>query len=135
METLRLDIVTPERKVLSEDTNEVTAPGAKGLFGVRPGHAPFLTAVFPGALTFKTDGKLRSYAIGGGFVEVANNRVIVLAETAEADSEIDLERARRASADALQRLASLRENDSEYRTQQTRLQRAMARIRVASKQH
>ena len=129
---IHLDIVTPERKVLSADTEEVIAPGGTGLFGVRAGHAPFLTLVVPGELSFKTDGKMRRYAIGGGFVEVANDRVIVLADTAEASEEIDLERARRASEDALQRLATLSQNDPEHHLQRSRVRRAAARIGVAS---
>lgn len=104
MEMIQLDIVTPERKVISVKTEEVIAPGANGLFGVRAGHAPFLTLIEPGELSFKTDGKLRRYAIGGGFIEVVGDRVIVLAETAEAQEEIDLERAKRASDDAQKRL-------------------------------
>lgn len=130
---IHLDLVTPERKVLSVETDEVVAPGGTGLFGVRAGHAPFLTLVVPGELSFKTDGQTRRYAVGGGFVEVADDKVIVLAETAEAQEEIDLERARRASDDALQRLASLTANDPEHRTQRARVRRAMARIGVATK--
>lgn len=129
---IHLDVVTPERKVVSAETDEVIAPGAKGLFGVRAGHAPFLTLVLPGELSFRTDGQLRRYAIGGGFVEVANDRVTVLADTAEAQEEIDLERARRASDDALKRLASLSPGDPEHRTQRARVRRATARIHVAS---
>ncbi len=130
--TIHLDIVTPERKVLSAETEEVIAPGGTGLFGVRAGHAPFLTLVVPGELSFKTDGQVRRYAVGGGFVEVADDRVIVLADTAEAQEEIDLERARRASEDALQRLASLSVGDPEHRVQRARVRRATARIRVAT---
>ena len=130
--TIHLDIVPPERKVVSAETEEVVAPGATGLFGVRAGHAPVLTLIFPGELSFKTDGRLRRYAIGGGFVEVANDRVIVLAETAEAQEEIDLERARRASEDATARLASLSVSDPEHRLQRARVRRATARVTVAS---
>ncbi|HEY3447986.1 MAG TPA: F0F1 ATP synthase subunit epsilon [Myxococcales bacterium] len=131
--TIHLDIVTPERKVLSAETAEVIAPGGTGLFGVRAGHAPFLTLVVPGELSFKTDNQTRRYAIGGGFVEVADDHVIVLAETAEAQEEIDLERAKRASEDALQRLASLTVTDPEHRLQRARVRRAAARIHVATK--
>jgi F-type H+-transporting ATPase subunit epsilon len=130
--TIHLDIVTPERKVVSADTEEVIAPGAAGLFGVRRGHAPFLTLVEPGELSFKTDGKLRRYAIGGGFIEVIKDRVIVLAETAEAQEEIDLERARRASDDALKRLASLSPTAPEHLAERARVRRATARISVAT---
>jgi len=129
---IHLDVVTPDRKVVSADTEEVIAPGATGLFGVRAGHAPFLTLVEPGELSFKTDGQMRRYAVGGGFIEVAGDRVIVLADTAEADQEIDLERARRASEDALTRLATLNATDPEARLQRARVRRATARIQVAT---
>jgi F-type H+-transporting ATPase subunit epsilon len=132
MAKIHLDIVTPERKVLSADTDQVIAPGGNGLFGVRPGHTPFLTLIVPGELSFKTDGQMRRYAIGGGFVEVSGDRVIVLADTAEAQEEIDLERARRASEDALKRLASLSTADPEYRAQRARVRRATARVTVAT---
>jgi F-type H+-transporting ATPase subunit epsilon len=129
---IHLDVVTPDRKVVSADTEEVVAPGATGLFGVRAGHAPFLTLVEPGEFSFRTDGKLRRYAVGGGFVEVAGDRVIVLADSAEAQEEIDLERAKRASEDALKRLASLNATDPEARLQRARVRRATARIQVAT---
>ena len=129
---IHLDVVTPDRKVVSVDTDEVIAPGATGLFGVRAGHAPFLTLVVPGELSFRTDGSMRRYAVGGGFIEVVNDRVIVLADTAEAQEEIDLERARRASEDAQQRLASLNSSDPEARLQRARVRRATARVEVAS---
>lgn len=132
---IQLDIVTPERKVVSAETEEVVAPGATGLFGVRPGHTPFLTIVEPGELTFKTDGHLRRYVIGGGFVEVMDDRVVVLADTAEAQEEIDLDRAKRASEDALKRLSSLNEEDPEHRLQRARVRRATARMRVAARPH
>ena len=131
--SIHLDIVTPERKVVSTDTDEVVAPGAHGLFGVRPGHAPFLTLVEPGELTFKTEGKQRRYAVGGGFIEVSDNKVIVLAETAEAQEEIDLDRAKRASEDAQKRLATMSADDPEHRVEQTRVRRAAARITVATR--
>jgi len=133
MAKIQLDIVTPERKVVSVETDEVVAPGANGLFGVRPGHAPFLTLIEPGELSFKTDGKSRRYAIGGGFIEVVGDRVIVLAETAEAQEEIDLARARLASEDAQKRLDSLNETDPEFRLQRARVRRATARVTVATK--
>jgi len=129
--TIHLDVVTPERKVVSAETTEVIAPGGHGLFGVRAGHTPFLTLIVPGELSFKTDGAMRRYAVGGGFVEVAADRVVVLAETAEAQEEIDLERARRASDDALKRLANLSVNDPEHRLQRARVRRSAARIGVA----
>jgi F-type H+-transporting ATPase subunit epsilon len=132
MAKIHLEIVTPERKVVSADVDEVVAPGASGLFGVRPGHTPFITMVMPGALSFcKEGGKHCVYVIGGGFIEVSGDRVRVLADTAEAAEEIDLARAMRASADAQQRLASLKETDPAFTSELWRVRRATARIQVA----
>jgi F-type H+-transporting ATPase subunit epsilon len=132
MAKIHLEIVTPDRKVASVDTDEVIAPGAWGLFGVRPMHAPFMTSVEPGELSFKVDGQLERYAIGGGFVEVSDDKVTVLADTAEVDEDIDLERARKAQNDALARLKELEETDPEWHLENARVKRSAARIRVAS---
>ncbi|MGI5862946.1 MAG: F0F1 ATP synthase subunit epsilon [Myxococcales bacterium] len=133
MAKVHLEIVTPERKVVSADVDEVRAPGASGLFGVRPGHAPFITAVMPGELSFELEGRPRRYAIGGGFIEVSEDRVRVLADTAEAAEEIDLERAQRAAADAQERLKGLSEASSAFSTELWRVRRAAVRIQVAQK--
>ncbi len=130
MAKIHLDIVTPERTVISEDTEEVISPGYAGLFGVRPGHAPFLATIEPGELSFKVDGQQHRFAIGGGFAEVSDDRVSVLADTAEAAADIDLERAKRASEDALKRLGTLKETDPEFRNEAARIKRATARIKI-----
>jgi F-type H+-transporting ATPase subunit epsilon len=129
---IHLEIVTPERHVVAADTDEVKAPGADGLFGVRKDHAPFVALISPGELSFRTDGQLHRYAIGGGFVQVADNKVTVIADTAEAAEEIDLERARRASEDARALLESLSDTDPRFLEQQARVRRAAVRIGVAS---
>jgi F-type H+-transporting ATPase subunit epsilon len=126
-----LDIVTPERKVLSVEVDEVIAPGDAGLFGVRPGHTPFLAAMQPGALTYVNGGKSEVYAVGGGFVEVANNTVIVLAESAERAEEIDLARAQRAQEDATRQLREARITDTQRADHLGRVRRANVRIAVA----
>ncbi len=131
MSKIHLEIVTPDRKVASVDTDEVIAPGTWGLFGVRPRHAPFMTAVEPGELSFKEQGKTVRYAIGGGFVEVNEDTVIVLADTAEVAEEIDLARAKKAQADALSRLANLEQTDPMWHQENARVKRSAARVRVA----
>lgn len=131
MAKIHLDIVTPERTVCSEETDEVIAPGHVGLFGVRPSHAPFLTAIEPGELRFKAGDQNHRFAVGGGFVEVADDRVTVLADTAEAAGDIDIERARAAGEDALKRLGTLKETDPEFRLEAARIKRSAARIKVA----
>lgn len=78
---LELEIVTPERLVLHETVDEVVLPGSEGYLGVLPGHAPLLTALAPGHVTFRAHGREQTFHVGGGFVEVLRDRVSVLATT------------------------------------------------------
>ncbi|MFN7133205.1 MAG: F0F1 ATP synthase subunit epsilon [Myxococcales bacterium] len=133
MASIHLDIVTPEKRVVSIEVDEVRAPGAEGQFGVRPGHTPFMTAIEPGELLFTAGGRTQRYAIGGGFIEVAGDKVIVLADTAEPAEEIDIERARRAGEDAMKRLAGLRDTDPAYPVEAARVKRAAARVSVGTR--
>ncbi len=130
---LTLEIVTPERRVLSVTADEVRAPGALGGFGVRQDHEPFMTALEPGRLTYVEGGREHHYAIGGGFLQVAENRVLVLADTAEAAGEIDVERARRAFAEAQERVLKMTEQDEHYQHEAARVRRATARLSVAGR--
>src|SRR5512142_2851725 len=111
---ITLDIVTPERRVLSVTCDEVRAPGVLGGFGVKLNHEPFMTALEPGRLTYVEGGREHHYAIGGGFFQVAENRAIVLADTAEAAADIDVERAKKAFKDAQDRLLRLTEQDEHH---------------------
>ncbi len=90
---LRLDIVTAERNVYSDDVDMVTAPGIEGELGILPRHAPLMTALQPGELRIRKGDEIEFFAIGGGFMEVRPDRVIVLADSAERADEIDIERA------------------------------------------
>src|SRR3954467_15754858 len=90
MAKLTVEIVTPEKRILSVQADEAMVPGANGLFGVRPGHTPFLSLMEPGALTLKDGTQTQTFFVGGGFVEVGNDRVLVLADQAENVSNIDL---------------------------------------------
>jgi len=130
---ITLDIVTPEKRVLSVTCDEVRAPGAQGGFGIRLDHEPFMTALEPGRLTYVEAGREHHYAVGGGFLQAADNRVIVLADTAEAAADIDVERARRAFEDAQDRLFKLTEQDEHYQVESARVRRATARLSVAGK--
>ncbi|HVO17915.1 MAG TPA: F0F1 ATP synthase subunit epsilon [Anaeromyxobacter sp.] len=130
---LSLEIVTPERRVLSVAVDEVRAPGVLGGFGIRIGHEPFMSALVPGLLTYVEGGREHHYAVGGGFLQVAENRVIVLADTAEAASDIDVERARRALSQGQTALLKMAEQDESYRQEAARVARAAARISVAGK--
>ncbi len=130
---ITLDIVTPERRVLSVTCDEVRAPGVQGGFGIRLDHEPFMTALAPGRLTYVEGGREHHYAVGGGFLQVADNRVIVLADTAEADVDIDVERARRAFQEAQDRLLRLTEQDEHHAEEFARVRRAAARLDVAGR--
>src|SRR5512133_3361259 len=130
---LTLDIVTPERRVLSVTCDEVRAPGVQGGFGIRLNHEPFMTALEPGKLTYVEGGREHHYAVGGGFLQVADNRVIVLADTAEAAGDIDVERARKSFEEAQDRLLKLTEQDERYGEESARVQRATARLSVAGR--
>jgi F-type H+-transporting ATPase subunit epsilon len=130
---LNLEIVTPEKRVLSVQADEVRAPGAQGGFGVRMNHEPFMTALEPGRLTYVEGGREHHYAVGGGFLQVADNRVIVLADTAESAQEIDVARAQKAFEDAQARLLRLTEQDENYGSEAARVRRATARITVAGR--
>ena len=130
---LSLDIVTPERRVLSVSCDEVRAPGALGGFGVRQNHEPFMTSLEPGRLTYVEAGREHHYAVGGGFLQVAENKVIVLADTAEAAQDIDVDRARKAFQEAQERLLKMTEQDENHAIESARVKRAAARLGVAGR--
>lgn len=130
---LTLDIVTPERRVLSVSCDEVRAPGVLGGFGIRLNHEPFMSALEPGRLTYVEGGREHHYAVGGGFLQVADNRVIVLADTAEAAADIDVERAKRAFQEAQDRVLRMTEQDQNHPVESARVRRAAARLTVAGK--
>jgi F-type H+-transporting ATPase subunit epsilon len=130
---LTLDIVTPEKRVLSVTADEVRAPGAQGGFGIRLNHEPFMTALEPGRLTYVEGGREHHYAVGGGFLQVADNKVIVLADTAESAAEIDVERARKAFQEAQERLLRMTEQDEHQPLESARVRRAAARLTVAGR--
>jgi F-type H+-transporting ATPase subunit epsilon len=100
MAKLKVEIVTPERRLAQLSADEVIAPGSTGLFGVRPGHAPFLSVLQPGALTVKDGATTQVYFVAGGFVEVGPTGVRVLADSAEPKAEIDVVAAQKRLAEA-----------------------------------
>ena len=107
-EKLKLEMVTPYKKVLSQEVDEITAPGILGEFGVLPGHTPLLTTLKIGELTYRQGPDLFHVAVNWGYVEVEDDTVTVLVETAELADEIDLERAKAAlgrAEDALKKLS------------------------------
>lgn len=131
--SLTLEIVTPERRVAQVTCDEVRAPGVLGGFGIRPGHASFISALEPGQLTIVSGGHEEHYAVLGGFLQVDKDRVIVLADAAERREEIDVERAKRALTESTERLRTLTEQDPTHAVEAARVRRAAARVHVAGK--
>jgi len=132
MAGLLLEVVTPERVVVSEQVEIVTAPGSLGEFGVLEGHVSFLTGIVPGALKYKKAGKDYYLAVTSGFCEVSENKVAILVDAAERAEEIDVERAMRAMERAKERLAKARgEPDIDTIRAELALRRAIARLKVA----
>ncbi|OEU50916.1 MAG: ATP synthase F1 subunit epsilon [Desulfuromonadales bacterium C00003096] len=130
---LTLELVTPAKQVLSEAVDEITAPGTMGQFGILPGHTPLLTTLEVGELSYRKGDETFYMAVNWGYVEIEEDRVIILVETAESEDEICLERARAALGRAEQALAETSAEEKEYRIMQQALSRAMARIQVASR--
>ena len=105
-DTFQLEIVTPEKKVVDTAAEQVQIPGKNGYLGVLPGHAPLITELAVGEISYRTGAEEQRLAIAWGFAEVLPDKVTILAETAERPSEIDVERARKAKERAEQRLTS-----------------------------
>lgn len=131
MAKLNVDIVTPERRLVSMTADEVVAPAAEGLYGVLPGHSPFLSALAPGPLTVREGGSTQAWFIGGGFVSVQGDAVLVLADEAEPAAAIDLATASEALREAERRLAAIGPADPKAAAETARLQRARARVAAA----
>ena len=129
-EKLDLEIVTPERLVLAETVDSVVLPGSEGSFGVLPGHAPFLTALAAGEMSYRVGGQEKFLAVSGGFVEVLRDRVSVLAGTCERPDEIDADRARQARERAEAVLKDPGAGQAEVLRAQERIRRADARLQV-----
>ncbi len=104
---LKLEIVTPERKVIDAEVESVTVPTMSGEAGILPNHAPLISALKPGILSFTSKGSAERLAVAGGFVEVSSDRVSVLTDIAERPDEIDIESARSDRSDAEKELNGL----------------------------
>ena len=128
---LSLEITTPMRLVVAEQVDEVVAPGIEGYFGVLPGHAPFLTTLGTGIVTYRIGRDEHQLAVSGGFAEVRNDKVIILADTAERPAEIDRARAERARERAERRLSGRAQEEVDYARCQIALARAVTRLTVA----
>ena len=130
-----LEIVTPEKLAYSAMVDAVTLPGADGELGVLPHHAPLIATLGLGELRIRTGASEAAFAIVGGFVQVRPDKVVVMAETADMASEIDLERAHQARRDAERVLETGFHEGADLATARAALQRALLRIRVAERRH
>ena len=133
LDRLSLELATPTRMVVAETVDEVVVPGSEGYFGVLPGHAPLLATLGIGELTYRIGREERHVAVAGGFAEVRNDKVIVLADTAELPQDIDRARAERARDRAEQRLSGRAQDEIDYARAAAALARALTRIQVAAR--
>ena len=132
-ERLTLELATPTRLVVSTEVDEVVVPGSLGYFGVLPGHAPLLATLGIGELTYRTGRDEHHVAVSGGFAEVRNDKVIVLADSAETPADIDRARAEKARDRAEARLSGRTQDEVDYGRAAAALARALTRLQVAGR--
>jgi F-type H+-transporting ATPase subunit epsilon len=130
---IKLEVVTPDRMVLSTDADVVVCPGVEGQFGVLVGHIPFLSALDIGEMYYKAGGKTEYLAVSGGFAEVTGAKVTIVAEAAEVGHMIDVERAKRAQERAEKRLAAGKTADLDWARAEAALRRSLIRAKVAGR--
>ncbi|HXX58425.1 MAG TPA: F0F1 ATP synthase subunit epsilon [Thermodesulfovibrionales bacterium] len=131
METLRLDVITPYGIIFSDDVDEFTAVGSEGEFGVLPGHAPFVTILRVGMLTYKSGNQTGYIFVNSGYAGVRADRTLILADSAERSEDIDVERAKAALKRAEERLKQAEKIDFARAT--AAVERATIRVQVAEK--
>ena len=136
MAKIFLEVVTPEKVVVSQEVDLVVAPGTEGEFGVLPGHILFLTGIVPGEMRYSSGSETESFVVSTGFAEVSDNKMSILVDAAEKGGDVDLDRAQKAAERARERLAKGKSaEDVDYARAEIALQRATARIKVAEKYH
>ncbi len=131
-ETFQLEIVTPEKMVVRDVAEEAQIPGKKGYLGILPGHAPLITELAVGEITYRSAGRVHYLSIAWGFVEVLPDRVTILAETAERPDEIDPNRARDAR-DRAEETLKKGQTEHDFTEAENALKRAETRLQVAQK--
>ena len=129
---LNLEIVTPEKRVLNEKVDTITIPTASGEIGILPSHAPLISALKSGILSYSVGNKTEKIVISSGFVEVTNDKVSVMADVAESSDEINVEAARLAQTEAEKVLAAWGGTEDEFETEVEKLERAQARLQLAT---
>jgi len=134
MGTLYLEVVTPEKLLISQEVQTVVAPGSLGEFGILEGHIPFLTGIMIGGIRYVSGEKKEYIAVTSGFVEVHDNKVSILVDSAEKAIEIDIERAQQSMERARKRLEKERgTEDIDFMRAELSLARAINRIKIAGK--
>ncbi len=133
--SFQLEVVTPQRLIVSDEITELVAPGSEGYFGVLPGHIPFITTLKIGEITYWKGKDERHLAVTWGYAEVRGDKVILMTETAERAEEVDTERAEHARQRAERRLHDWGAGDEtiDFARAQAALQRALTRLQVAAK--
>ncbi len=129
--TIQLEVITPERRVLSEAVDAVQVPGANGELGILPGHTPLISQINSGVLSYTQGAASERLHVAGGFVEVSNDRVTVLADVAERPAEIDAARARAARERYERQLSSFSGDAAEFEEGRMGLERATTRLQLA----
>jgi len=129
---IQLEVVTPERRVLAESVDMVTVPGLGGELGILPGHTPLISALQTGVLTYVQDGKSSQLHVSGGFVEVRDDLVAVLAEVAERPDEIDAARAKQSRDRLEKQLHSWSGTEEDFEVARVKLERSVVRLQIAS---
>ena len=129
---LQLDVITPERRLLSEQADAVTVPALGGELGILPGHTPLISALQTGVLSYTQGPTTRRLLVSGGFVEVNNDRVSVLADFAEFPEEVDAARARADREEAERILGTFTASPEEAADVRARLDRATTRLQLAA---
>jgi len=131
---IKIEIVTPERKVYTDEVDMVIAPGTEGVLGILPRHAPLLTGLKLGELRLKKGGEEIHLLVEGGFMEVGPDKVVIMADVAERAEEIDIARAQ-AAREKAEALLSQKATEIDMARTQASLQRALLRIRIAERRH
>lgn len=131
MAQLQLEVVTPERRVLSESVESVTVPGAGGELGILPGHTPLISQLQTGVLSYTTGGKTAQLHVSGGFLEVKDDHVSVLAEVAERAEEIDAARARLSREHIEKQLNAWSGTEEDFEVARAKLERSVVRLQLA----
>ena len=130
---IQLEVVTPERRVLADPVDMVTVPGLGGELGILPGHTPLISQLQTGVLTYVADGKSSQLHVSGGFVEVRDDHVSVLAEVAERPDEIDAARARLSRDQLEKQINAWSGSEDELAIAKTEFERSVVRMQLGSR--